>query len=221
MQKRNVQHYPITDRPVHVTYRLFGSVPKCKLDLLKTKYHLRLDELDLELQRNNSRPNVAATSARRRSIQAWYHNQVDILLHQIKSGPHHLKRAKIAQQVMSSWNFLQEQGRVKVCSLCIMSNHVHVVLDKPLGVKLVFLDTLMKNHKSFTGSKGNEILGRRDVPFWAPKYFDRTIRVDGFTPAMWYVLNNAVHAGLVERWEDWPYAYVHPDYADYFQSKHL
>ena len=33
---------------------------------------------------------------------------------------------------------------------------------------------------------------------------------------MWYVVNNPVKAGLVNRWSDWPYTWVHPEYVRLF-----
>ena len=41
---------------------------------------------------------------------------------------------------------------------------------------------------------------------WQDGVFDRLLRKDEFAESKWfYIRENPVHAGLVERWEDWPY----------------
>jgi REP element-mobilizing transposase RayT len=41
---------------------------------------------------------------------------------------------------------------------------------------------------------------------WQEGVFDRLLRRDEFAESKWfYIRENPVRAGLVERWEDWPY----------------
>ena len=41
---------------------------------------------------------------------------------------------------------------------------------------------------------------------WQDGVFDRLLRKDEFAESKWfYIRENPVRAGLVERWEDWPY----------------
>lgn len=43
---------------------------------------------------------------------------------------------------------------------------------------------------------------------WQPGSFDRLLRSDGSLGDKWrYLEENPVRAGLVERWQDWPYRY--------------
>jgi REP element-mobilizing transposase RayT len=47
---------------------------------------------------------------------------------------------------------------------------------------------------------------------WQPGCFDRLLRSDESLHNKWlYVQENPVRAGLVERWEDWPYRYEFND----------
>ena len=41
---------------------------------------------------------------------------------------------------------------------------------------------------------------------WQDGIFDRLLRKDEFLESKWfYIRENPVRAGLVERWQDWPY----------------
>ncbi len=41
---------------------------------------------------------------------------------------------------------------------------------------------------------------------WQPGFFDHLIRANESYEQKWeYVLQNPVRAGLVEKWQDWPY----------------
>lgn len=51
-------------------------------------------------------------------------------------------------------------------------------------------------------------LGKTGV-FWQAESYDHLIRSDRELGAIGnYILENPVKAGLVTKWEDWPYSYV-------------
>ena len=74
----------------------------------------------------------------------------------------------------------------------------------------------MRRHKTFTARECNLLRQTSGKPFWAAKYFDRTVRQGKWLIAMWYVLNNPVKAGMVADWQQWGGTYVNPTYVSHF-----
>lgn len=72
----------------------------------------------------------------------------------------------------------------------------------------------MHSLKSYTANKCNKTL-ERNGSFWQREYFDRLIRdQNDLAQKVKYVLNNPVKAGLVERWNEYPFSYCHPDFIE-------
>ncbi|MEL7161905.1 MAG: transposase, partial [Bacteroidota bacterium] len=131
-------------------------------------------------------------------INAEYELAYERALHEIKTGPRFLAKPVIATLILDSWKNLQEREQAYVYAVCVMSNHVHVLLQEAsAGKKLSDLGKLMNNHKGYTARMANRILNRTGQGFWDRTYFDRRVRQGKFTRVMWYVLNNPVKAGLV------------------------
>jgi putative transposase len=78
--------------------------------------------------------------------------------------------------------------------------HVFVVIDD----RETTLSGWMKSLKGTLSSKM-----RKDAnlpPFWQKGFFDHVLRSGDSYSAKWiYVRENAVRAGLVSHWEEWPY----------------
>jgi putative transposase len=69
----------------------------------------------------------------------------------------------------------------------------------------------MQLHKSFTAVEANKVL-ERSGPFWMEESYDRLIRgEDDFYKRVFYTIFNPVKAKLVEKWNEWPYTYLHPE----------
>lgn len=215
MKHCNQTHYNITN-PTHITYRLEGSLPQNELERLTKK---KTNDLDLAFAETLEMPeNVRRKELAKREfkIEARFELDIDDYLHHHTSGPWHLKSSTLASIVIDSIKYLHETKRVYAFAICVMSNHVHLVMGRIEGHKEVDIGQFMKDHKSFTGQMCNQSLGRINVPFWSSSYFDRTVRYGKFTTVMWYLLNNPVKAGLVERWNDWEHTWVNPDYVGLF-----
>ncbi|CAH1001264.1 hypothetical protein LEM8419_02163 [Neolewinella maritima] len=200
-------HRPFRHIPMHIVYRLKGSLPQSVID------QLRSQQTELRLQ-------YAPTVQGRALAAEAFEEKLDSALHARSNGPYHLADPSIAKLILNSWTFIAEQLGVLVYTVCVMSNHVHVVARSASGLD-IDAGLVMGKHKSFTASSANKILGRVGKSFWEVSYFDRDIREGTFDTVMWYVLNNPVTCGLVTHWEEWPYTYLHPDYADlYRRSNH-
>lgn len=213
MNTTSRQHFPIRHNPVHLTYRLHGSIPVKYEEELLFKRQKAIDKAHAEA--NTYPPELAAIylSNQLFDIEARYDLAMDKYLHSNSNGPYHLSTPAIAREVLASYQFLQNSGAVYVYVICVMPNHVHAVVRCPDELEFVDPGLLMSRHKSFTAKKCNAILGLTGLPFWDKNYYDRTVRNGKFETVMWYVLNNPVKAGLTDDWRKWPYTWLNPEYA--------
>jgi len=93
--------------------------------------------------------------------------------------------------------------RFDLFSWVIMPNHSHSILTRAEDREL---ETLMKDHKSYTAHAANKFLGRKGQ-FWMPEYYDRYIRTpEHFWNTVRYIENNPVKAGLCDKPSDWPFS---------------
>ncbi len=151
----------------------------------------------------------------RHDILTHFEVAIEKALHKPTSGPFFLQDPRVANLVLDAWKFYHGHGKVFLYALCVMGNHVHVVIDAPNGAT-TSLGDLLENCKGYTARMANRILERSGLPLWEPGYFDRRIRPGKFMRTMWYVINNPVKAGLVGHWTDWPATWIHPEYLPMF-----
>jgi len=91
---------------------------------------------------------------------------------------------------------------------CIMPNHVHLVIDTGFKTDPEPLHKIMKQIKGSSSRAINLILNQTG-PFWQKDSYDHLIRNDkelGYIGD--YIIENPVKAGIVSKWQDWPYTYV-------------
>jgi REP element-mobilizing transposase RayT len=131
-----------------------------------------------------------------------------------KYGPTFLRQPELMQIVLNGWMYFERAGEVEVHAVCVMPNHVHAVVSQPRGRQPICPGKLMRRHKTFTANQCNRLLGRTGQAFWATNYFDRTIRRGRYSAVIKYVLCNAVAAGLVRFWQEWPGVYLNPRFAE-------
>ncbi|HSS86188.1 MAG TPA: transposase [Reyranella sp.] len=110
-----------------------------------------------------------------------------------------LRRPEIASLVQDA--LLHFDGeRYRLLAWCLMSNHVHVVIDILDGQSLT---AIVRSWKSFTARRANTLLGRTG-PFWHADYFDRYMRDERhFAQTVEYVELNPVKAGLANAVDEW------------------
>ena len=114
---------------------------------------------------------------------------------------------------------LYRDGKVfDLHAFCIMPNHVHAVFERlsKSGWQPDHGDTLechsdlpkiMQSLKRHTARQANLTLGREGA-FWQDESYDHVIR-DGeeYIRIVNYILEDPVKAGLVSRWDEWPWTY--------------
>jgi len=179
---------------------------KPELDKITKQYAIDLHELHGKYgypARQKTSPYFAAYNHEKEKLQLRYYLEFDHKLDLANSGPMFLSDPRAKQIVIDSWKFLESKGRVKIYAICVMSNHVHIIISSP-DESLVDLNALMERHKTFTGYKINQFQGKTGRSVWARRPFDRTIREGKLGIALAYVLNNPVKARLCRSYLEWP-----------------
>jgi REP element-mobilizing transposase RayT len=215
---RQIKHRPIGLTPVHITIRLKDSLPRKELDRLMQEREALYVAAEKEI---DALPNEVFAVVSKRYLQQIaedFELIFDQALHEKSNGPYHLAKPDVRQVIFDSWHWLAEHHGLYVYAICIMSNHVHILVRGPEGQSPLDPAMIMKGHKSFTSRECAKLLDRVGEAFWEKNYFDRDVREGTFTRVMWYILNNPVSAGLVDHWEDWPGTWLHPDFDDLFRN---
>ncbi|NJC27456.1 transposase [Neolewinella antarctica] len=217
-QNAKLPHFDI-NTAVHIAYRLAGSVPVKQLEYLNKSRALKIERAVANALLRP--PKISGDWLRRekQAIHQRHHLALDNYLHNNSNGPYHLQDTRIAEEVIASWRLLHERKEIYLYVVCIMSNHVHLIVDCPVGVEAVSISSVVRKAKGYTARVANKLLDRKGTAFWAPNYFDTSVRRGRFLRAVWYVLHNPVKAGLVEQWEDWPNTWLNPEYELLFRSE--
>jgi REP element-mobilizing transposase RayT len=87
--------------------------------------------------------------------------------------------------------------------ITVMPDHAHTILT-PYGDDFAEVMQRLKGGSSF---RANRILNRRGQ-LWQDESFDHILRSDeSLTQKMDYICDNPVRAGLVQRWQDYPWTW--------------
>ena len=208
---RNLPHWQPENAVLFMTVRLYGSLPKSKIEeLQETK---RIEENSLR----NKGYSKAELILKLRKCENLYFGRFDKLLDENTTGPHWLKEKRIATIWANSLAYFDDERYKVICST-IMSNHVHFIfykLDRSLS-------QIMKTIKGFSAWESNKILNRVGERFWQIESFDRMIRNrEELKNRINYTLNNPVEVGLVKHWKEYPYNYIHPDFLKFVDESSL
>ena len=199
---RNLPHWQPENAVLFMTVRLYGSLPRAKIEELKER-----KEAEERLLRGKGLTEDALKKELYKCFNLYF-GKFDKLLDESTTGPHWLKEDKIAK-IWSDALFHFDGKRYKVICSTIMSNHVHFVFYKlDRGLSLI-----MKSIKNFSGRLANKVLNRTGESFWQIESFDRMVRDrEELKYRINYTLNNAVDAGIVKHWKDYKHNYIHPDF---------
>ncbi|MGB3801818.1 MAG: hypothetical protein WA952_18515 [Lewinella sp.] len=196
-----MQDYPIPSSPVHITYRLYGSIPNLPMQKLHESHRLALVALNREFPHDlRSRDH----EARVKHLELNEHQAIrfyldyDNLLDRATCGPTLLNTPAAKRIILDSWHFIAEQRRLKVYAISVMSNHVHIILASRDDHSSCLLKETLRDHKRFTGNLLNRLHKTPGRRVWAEKEYDRVIRRGKFERVLWYVLNNPVKAGITD-----------------------
>jgi putative transposase len=83
---------------------------------------------------------------------------------------------------------------------CLMPNHVHLLVR----ITMVPMSGIVQSWKGFSAYRSNQLLQRREEPFWAEDYWDTYMRDDEQERrTIRYIEANPVKARLVRAAKDW------------------
>ena len=192
--RRNLPHMYREDAIYSITYRLAGSIPRNLIkEYLVSKKRLL----------NENRPLEA---------KSLFYDELDQYLDHEKNGPMFLESSEAKKIVASSILFFEGKCFQVIC-YCIMSNHVHLIINtlhfpnKPLGD---FLGSI----KKYSAKHINNHLGCKGT-FWQSESYDHVIRSrNELAETISYVINNPVKAGCCDDWKSWPGTYVDERYLE-------
>ena len=123
-----------------------------------------------------------------------------------------LTESNIANIIKESLWFYNEKY-FKLISFCIMSSHVHLVINTN-NYPYKSLHLLLKSIKGVSSNKINKLKGQKG-PFWHHESYDRVVRDrNELSNVIMYTLNNPVKACLVDHWMDWEYSYIDEKYIE-------
>jgi len=208
--RRKLPHWHPDGATYFITFRLANSLP---LQVIQ----------ELEVQREREREIVRAnfSGAQRReelyNLDKKYFGRFDSWLDRcVESSPRWLADEKVARIVADEIHALDGQ-LYHLGAYCLMTNHGHIVMNtagysfQPAHegptAPYPLADTL-KRLKGRTARFCNQALGRSGS-FWHHESYDHVVRDEReYERIVWYVLNNPVKAGLVEKWEDWKFSFL-------------
>ena len=191
-------HGFLCDTPIHVVYRLEGCLPVKVVKKISNELLVQL----VILQAMTPLPLDQILKVKEEYFIAY-----DNLLDAQDQSKYKLSKIEIAQIVIDSWKTLVERDVCIVHIVCVMGNHVHVILQKVSGTKDIPVGLVLRQHKTWTDRLIQRELGNT-TKTWARGYFDRYIRPGSFEVVYNYVLENPSKAGLVPRGTDWPHTWI-------------
>jgi REP element-mobilizing transposase RayT len=162
-----------------------------------------IEELMRERQRLEKQPPRRGESAAERRIRE---NRIvfalaDRFLDRAIDGPMHLKDPRAAKLVEDSILFGAAE-RYDLFALCVMSNHVHVLLTPHWE-----LESVTQGIKGYTAHQINGLHDARGRVFWQDESYDHWSRDETeLFRIIHYIEDNPVAAGLRRRPEDWPWS---------------
>ncbi len=190
--QRNLPHWQPAKVVFAITFRLQGSLPKDLVEQLRLERELNSHLWD-RADWNN------------------YFFKFDSLLDNPRCGPTWLKIPEVAEIVQEALHY-RDGSKYRLIAYCIMSNHVHLIVDKVEGELFRVLQSL----KSNTARKINTLLGREGEKVWQRESYDHIIRdYADMCHQVRYLVYNPVTIHLVKTWKAYPYTYLREEFEVY------
>jgi REP element-mobilizing transposase RayT len=192
--RRNLPHWLVADATFFITFRIHGSLP---LAVMK----------ELSAEREHLLGVLSEGDPRWLDVDRRRFRRIESILDSPEDGPACLAAPGVGRLVFQNLKWLEGDRGWWILAAVIMPTHVHLLIRNTLGRTGDLLADLAQ-FKGFSGRMANAIL-RRTGPFWAREDFDHWCRnADKVEDAVRYIRNNPVKAGLVKRWQDWPWTRV-------------
>ena len=208
--RNNLPHHLPIGATFFVTFRLADSLPKAVLQDLAVKFN--------RIQSSSDSKSIDREAAKLK--MAKYYMEFDEQLDKSKQGEIRLDTPELAAIISTKLHEFDNKYYTLI-AYSIMPNHVHLILDfscqvsdknslicNQIPANYKQLHEVMKLIKGGTAFTVNKLSGRFGQ-LWASESYDRVVRdLEERANVIRYILNNPVKAGLVSKWEDWPYSFL-------------
>jgi REP element-mobilizing transposase RayT len=198
-------HYNTYNELVFLTWRLAFTLPGSFLQEIENKkrdFQNKLGQLYHKSQNSDH-------AQQQEELFTFYDEQLD----RYEAPSISLTQSQYAKVLMDIFHF-HEGKKYSIICYCIMSNHVHLLLQplEKLPGEFFQLREIMHSLRSYSATKLNQLSHRKGT-LWAYDFFDHSMRDEQNTiDTIKYILENPVKAGLVKQWEDWPWSYLNLDW---------
>jgi len=219
--RRDLPHIQPIGGTFFVTYRLKDTLPRDVAEQFKREKQARYRQIH-ETEDETLKERLYEEQKRQFA-------KFDGYLDRCICGERWLEQPEIANEAASALRFWADK-LYELIAYTVMPNHVHAVMDlsiqdaettpgeagderEPAEYRQLY--QVLKSVKNFSARTSNELLNRQGS-FWQKESYDHLVR-DGreLNRVIGYVLDNPVKAGLVNRWEDWPFTFLHPTYSHF------
>ena len=118
-----------------------------------------------------------------------------------------LGRPEVAEKVLAAARYYDEAGKWRLSALTILPNHIHLfVMAGAAGMTKVMRDFKHATARAVKPFAGD---GAAKHAFWQQEWFDHWSRSALEDDKIrLYIRDNAVKAGLVRSWRDWPWLWL-------------
>lgn len=212
---RNLPHILPIGGTFFITFSLYGSIPKEKIQQLQQERNAKINNIREE-NSGNLKENLDI-------VQKRYFQRVDAVLDSVEYGEKYLLNPQVAQILVNRIHQYDNQF-YDLLAFCTMPNHVHLLFDLNLQSEKIPIEEQVtdKNYKQIydimqlikggSAYEANKIL-ERSGRFWQVESYDRYVRnVRELHNIILYIANNPRKAGLVNHWSDFPFTYIRADY---------
>ena len=116
-----------------------------------------------------------------------------------------LATSKAMEYLQREWESARQRHGWLIGRYVVMPDHVHFFCAEQAEGAKHPLSRFVGSWKEWT-AKGILGLFKMPGPLWQEEFFDHVLRSDESYAEKWaYVCENPVRAGLVAKWEEWPY----------------
>jgi len=201
--RRNLPHWQPIGAAFFITYRLAGTLPGIVIAKLKKEY----ENLRALPKKPGYSDNEWSVVIDKKMFALW-----DKYLDEDRNMKW-LSKPQISDIIRESIYYFAGK-RYSLWAYVIMPNHVHILIqvdeawdkNKKAEYEKGALSAILHSLRSYTAKEANKVLGRTGK-FWQSEAYDYWARNnDELQRIIYYIENNPVKAGLVEKPEDWKYS---------------
>ena len=212
-------HRDITSQLVHITYRTHGSISS--KDLVKVEQQYQQDRAAIfskypEKDRIPGGRQHLAFQSELEQLHLQHYLTYERFLDGTGRRGYYLEDEAAKQIVIDSWHHIAKRDNLIIYAICVMSNHVHVLLLARKEDDIHDFDKLLGDHKRWVANQLNKLVGATGRRVFSSKDFDRDVRPGRFASVLLYILKNPLKAGITTDWLSFPGNWFDPRLEDEF-----